>query len=105
MPLGNGFKLFSKKRLGMAIAELSSLSRKQALISVTALIAGVALVALPLERAIEIIGNGSFAATFISYAQSDIIRLRLIAITNLSMGLIYNTYVHLHMPEGQGGVN
>ena len=89
----------------MAIAELSSLSRKQALISVTALIAGVALVALPLERAIEIIGNGSFAATFISYAQSDIIRLRLIAIASLCMGLIYNTYVHLHMPEGQGGVN
>lgn len=62
----------------------------------------VALVALPLERAIQIVGNASFAATFLAYAQNDLIRLRLMAIASLIMGLVYNTYIHLNMPAGQG---
>lgn len=57
---------------------------------------------MPMSRSIEIIGNASFAATFFSYAQNDLIRLRLIAIASLVLGLTYNTYVHLHMPPGQG---
>lgn len=62
----------------------------------------VALVALPLERAVQIVGNASFAATFLSFAQSDILKLRLLAIASLIMGLIYNTNIHLNMPQGQG---
>ena len=86
----------------MATSELPRLTQKQVIVSVIALCASVALTTLPTNRAIEIIGNASFAATFVSYAQSDIIRLRLIAIASLCMGLIYNTYVHMNMPEGQG---
>jgi hypothetical protein len=87
----------------MAIVDrLPRLSQKQALMGTFALVSGAALVVLPIDRSIELIGNTSFAATFLSYAQSDIIRLRLIAIASLCMGLVYNTYVHLQMPEGQG---
>jgi hypothetical protein len=66
--------------------------------------AGVVIILsiLPAEQSINIIGNASFAASFLSYAQSEIIKLRLIAIASLCMGLIYNTYTHLQMPEGQG---
>lgn len=63
---------------------------------------GLALSLMPLDNTIQLIGNASFAATFLSYAQSDMIRLRLIAIASLCMGLVYNTYVHLQMPDGQG---
>ena len=87
----------------MAIVDrFPRLSQKQALIAAIALGAVFALVALPIDNSIELIGNASFAATFLSYAQSDIIRLRLIAIASLCMGLLYNTYIHLQMPEGQG---
>ena len=87
----------------MAIVDrLPRLSQKQALMGTFALVSGAALVVLPIDKSIELIGNASFAATFLSYAQSDIIRLRLIAIASLCMGLVYNTYVHLQMPEGQG---
>lgn len=74
------------------------------LVSIALLVmgAGALVVALPLERSIHLIGNASFAASFLSYAQSDMIKLRLIAIVSLCMGLIYNTYTHLQMPEGQG---
>jgi hypothetical protein len=87
----------------MAIVDrLPRLSQKKALVGTLALVSGAALVVLPIDKSIELIGNASFAATFLSYAQSDIIRLRLIAIASLCMGLVYNTYVHLQMPEGQG---
>ena len=87
----------------MAISDrLPRLSQKKALVGTLALVSGAALVVLPIDKSIELIGNASFAATFLSYAQSDIIRLRLIAIASLCMGLVYNTYVHLQMPEGQG---
>ncbi len=73
------------------------------LVSIALLVmgAGALVVALPLERSIHLIGNASFAASFLSYAQSDMIKLRVIAIVSLCMGLIYNTYTHLQMPEGQ----
>ena len=84
----------------MAISDrLPRLSQKKALVGTLALVSGAALVVLPIDKSIELIGNASFAATFLSYAQSDIIRLRLIAIASLCMGLVYNTYVHLQMPE------
>lgn len=86
----------------MAIVDSFRLSQKQLIAGAIALCAGFALVVLPIDKSVELIGNASFAATFLSYAQSDIIRLRLIAIASLCMGLIYNTYVHLQMPEGQG---
>lgn len=47
------------------------------------------------------LGHLSFAITFLAYAQKDLIKLRLIAITSLVVGLIYNSYVHANMPPGQ----
>ena len=70
----------------MAISDrLPRLSQKKALVGTLALVSGAALVVLPIDKSIELIGNASFAATFLSYAQSDIIRLRLIAIASLCM--------------------
>ena len=48
-----------------------------------------------------LLGHLSFAATFFAYAQRSLARLRLIASLGLALGLLYNGYVHLHMPEGQ----
>lgn len=76
---------------------------KRPLVAVLLLLSVCVLLAtLPLGQSIHIIGNASFAASFLSYAQSEIIKLRLIAIASLCLGLIYNTYTHLQMPEGQG---
>lgn len=47
------------------------------------------------------LGHLSFAITFLAYAQKDLIKLRLIAITSLVVGLIYNSYVHVNMPPDQ----
>lgn len=49
-----------------------------------------------------LLGHLSFAINFLAYAQKSIIRLRLVAIMSLSVGLVYNGYVHINMPEGQG---
>ena len=48
-----------------------------------------------------LLGHLSFAATSLAYAQRSLARLRLIASLGLALGLLYNGYVHLHMPEGQ----
>ncbi len=47
--------------------------------------------------AITAIGHISFGLTFLSYAQSDIIRLRMIAIASLSCGLLYNGWIQSRM--------
>lgn len=47
-----------------------------------------------------ILGNLSFAITFLSYAQKHVIKLRLFAILATSIGLVYNTIVHIQMPDG-----
>ena len=65
-------------------------------------LACVLVVILPLERSIEIIGNASFAATFFSYAQSSMFRLRLLAIASLVLGLAFLGFVPWRMPHGQG---
>lgn len=43
-------------------------------------------------------GHLSFALTFLSYAQTNIIRLRLVAVCSLSFGLAYNGWVNFNMP-------
>ena len=51
--------------------------------------------------ALIILGNLSFALTAFSYAQKNVIKLRLIAILATTIGLVYNSIVHLRMPDGQ----
>ena len=46
------------------------------------------------------IGHLSFALTFLSYAQKNLIRLRMIAVVSLTFGLVYNTYINIKMPPG-----
>lgn len=56
---------------------------------------------LPQQDFFYLLGHLSFAITFLAYAQSNLIRLRLIAVASLVVGLVYNTYVHMNMAEGQ----
>ena len=49
----------------------------------------------------SIIGHLSFALTFMSYAQKNLIHLRMIAVVSLTFGLVYNTYVNMKMPPGE----
>jgi len=65
------------------------------------LILGVSALTLPRQEFFYLLGHLSFVITFLAYAQSDLIRLRLIAVASLIVGLIYNTYVHVNMPDGQ----
>ena len=51
--------------------------------------------------AFTVLGHLSFLITFLSYAQRDIIKLRLLAVASLSIGLVYNSWVHINMPPGQ----
>ncbi len=51
-----------------------------------------------LAIAMPVFGHISFALTFASYAQRDIIRLRLIAVASLVLGLAYNLWINAHMP-------
>lgn len=71
------------------------------LVAAGLLILGAAALALPRQEFFYLLGHLSFVITFLAYAQSDLIRLRLIAVASLIVGLIYNTYVHVNMPEGQ----
>lgn len=48
------------------------------------------------------IGHLSFLLSFFSWMQRGIIKLRMLAVASLSTGLIYNWYIHLKMPEGEG---
>jgi hypothetical protein len=50
-----------------------------------------------LAMAFSAIGHISFALTFLSYAQREIIRLRMIAVASLLCGLIYNGWVQSRM--------
>ena len=44
-----------------------------------------------------LLGHLSFAITFLSYAQRNIVKLRLLAIASLAIGLVYNGWVHLRV--------
>ena len=46
---------------------------------------------------LTIVGHVSFALTFLSYAQKDMIRLRMIAVASLVCGLVYNGWVQSRM--------
>lgn len=48
-----------------------------------------------------VLGHLSFALTFLSYTQDNLIRLRMIAVASQVLGLIYNLWVNYSMPEGQ----
>lgn len=50
----------------------------------------------------DVLGHLSFLLTFLSFFQSDLIKLRLWAISAGIIGLIYNGWVHWHMPDGSG---
>lgn len=50
--------------------------------------------------AMPLIGHLSFALTSVSYAQRDIIRLRLIAVASLLLGLAYNAWINVQMQGG-----
>jgi len=52
---------------------------------------------------IPFIGHLSFGLTFLSYAQKDIIRLRMIAVCSLAFGLIYNGWINASM-EGDENI-
>lgn len=53
--------------------------------------------------ALTAIGHISFALTFLSYAQRDIIKLRMIAVFSLLCGLVYNGWVQSRM-TGEGDI-
>lgn len=53
------------------------------------------------SRVIPILGHASFLLTFLSYSQKNIIRLRAVAVASLFLGLIYNSWIDVNMPEGQ----
>lgn len=47
------------------------------------------------------LGHLSFALTFLSFTQTSIIRLRIIAVASQILGLIYNGWIDYNMPDGQ----
>lgn len=55
----------------------------------------------PTQAAFYWLGNVSFMLTFFAFWQRSLIKLRILAAISLVIGLVYNTYVHLNMPEGQ----
>lgn len=75
--------------------------RNGSIAGLTLLLLGAAAVTMPTQEFFYLLGHLSFVITFLAYAQSNLIRLRLIAVCSLVVGLIYNTYVHMNMPEGQ----
>lgn len=50
---------------------------------------------------VSLIGHASYLLAALSFAQSRMLRLRLLAIASFALGLLYNGLVHLQMPEGQ----
>ena len=53
-----------------------------------------------LSVGMPIFGHLSFLLTFAAYAQSNIIKLRMIAVVSLTLGLAYNGWINAHMPAG-----
>lgn len=47
------------------------------------------------------LGHIAFMLAFYSFWQRSLFKLRVLAVASLLFGLVYNTYVHLHMPTGQ----
>jgi hypothetical protein len=54
-----------------------------------------------LQTVFVILGHLSFALTFLSFTQTSLIRLRVIAVASQVLGLIYNGWVNYNMPAGQ----
>lgn len=54
-----------------------------------------------LQTVFVVLGHLSFALTFLSFTQTNLIRLRIIAVVSQVLGLAYNGWVNYKMPEGQ----
>lgn len=50
---------------------------------------------------VSLIGHASYLLAALSFAQSRMLRLRLLAIASFALGLLYNGLVQMQMPEGQ----
>lgn len=50
---------------------------------------------------ISLIGHASYALAALSFAQTRMLRLRLLAMASFLLGLLYNGLIHIQMPEGQ----
>lgn len=50
---------------------------------------------------VSLIGHASYLLAALSFSQSRMLRLRLLAIASFALGLLYNGLVQLQMPEGQ----
>lgn len=75
--------------------------RHGVIVGLTLLMLSATAVGMPKQDFFYLLGHLSFVITFLAYAQSNLIRLRLIAVCSLVVGLVYNAYVHMNMPEGQ----
>lgn len=85
----------------MPFQSLSPAVRNCSVAGLTLLTLGATALSMPTQDFFYLLGHLSFVITFLAYAQSNLIRLRLIAVCSLVVGLVYNTYVHINMPEGQ----
>lgn len=50
---------------------------------------------------ISLLGHASYALAALSFAQTRMLRLRLLAVASFVLGLLYNGLIHIQMPEGQ----
>jgi hypothetical protein len=79
----------------------SNILRKAAMAGTGVCALGLSALVLPTQDFFYLLGHLSFVITFLAYAQSNLIKLRLIAVASLVVGLVYNTYVHINMPPDQ----
>lgn len=49
---------------------------------------------------VSLIGHLSFLLSALSFAQTNMLRLRLLAIASMALGLVYNGIIHVQMPQG-----
>lgn len=85
----------------MPFQSLPPAIRNTSIVGIALLVLGATAVGMPTQDFFYLLGHLSFVITFLAYAQSNLIRLRLIAVCSLVVGLVYNTYVHMNMPDGQ----
>lgn len=85
----------------MPFSSLRPALRNGFFLAVCVMLLAVMWLTMPTQDFFYLLGHLSFVITFLAYAQSDLIRLRLIAVGSLIVGMVYNTYVHMNMPEGQ----
>lgn len=56
---------------------------------------------LPQKEFFYVLGHLSFAVTYLAYTQRTMLRLRFVVVLGLLLGLVYNVYIHFHMPPDQ----